>query len=129
MLCALGQTKSALHIPNSPRAGKQFAVVDVVIVTAVTDTNIMYIIIIIINLICWWVQVCPAIRGIAASLQTALKPIFTRLEPKKDQQGNFIESPVPMYTFAIRCHNDLAKTVLDNLRFDTGLTTTVPAIR
>lgn len=74
-------------------------------------------------------QVCPAIKGLALQLATALKPIYLRLEPKKDNQGNFTESPVPMYTFAIRCHNDLNKSIVDNQRFDSGLTSTVPAIR
>lgn len=74
-------------------------------------------------------QVCPAIKGLALQLAAALKPIYLRLEPKKDNQGNFIESPVPMYTFAIRCHNDLNKSIVDNQRFDSGLTSTKPAIR
>lgn len=72
---------------------------------------------------------CPAIRTLASSLASALKPIYLRLEPRKDNQGNFTESPVPMYTFAIRCHNDLNKSIVDNQRFDSGVTTAVPAIR
>jgi hypothetical protein len=55
--------------------------------------------------------------------------MFTRLEPPKDAQGNFMEAPVPLYNLAFRCHTDLNNTVQANAKFDSGASSTVPAIR
>ncbi|KAL0019528.1 hypothetical protein WJX77_005771 [Trebouxia sp. C0004] len=73
--------------------------------------------------------VCPMIRQNATAIVTLLRPIFTRLEPPKDAQGNFMEAPVPLYNLAFRCHTDLNNTVQANAKFDSGTTSTVPAIR
>ena len=65
----------------------------------------------------------------ARSMCAVLRPIFTRLEPAKDAQGNFMEQPVPLYNLAFRCHTDLNITVQANAKFDSGASSTVPAIR
>jgi hypothetical protein len=69
------------------------------------------------------------IRHNATAIVSFLKPIFTRLEPPKDAQGNFMEAPVPLYNLAFRCHTDLNNTVQANAKFDSGASSTVPAIR
>ncbi|DBB02120.1 TPA: hypothetical protein ACH3X3_011159 [Trebouxia sp. C0006] len=73
--------------------------------------------------------VCPMMRHNATAVVSHLKPIFTRLEPPKDAQGNFMEAPVPLYNLAFRCHTDLNNTVQANAKFDSGTTSNVPAIR
>ncbi len=72
---------------------------------------------------------CPMMRQSATAVVSHLKPIFTRLEPPKDAQGNFMEAPVPLYNLAFRCHTDLNNTVQANAKFDSGASSTVPAIR
>ncbi|KAA6416485.1 MAG: hypothetical protein FRX49_13545, partial [Trebouxia sp. A1-2] len=73
--------------------------------------------------------VCPMIRQNATAIVSLLRPMFTRLEPPKDAQGNFMEAPVPLYNLAFRCHTDLNNTVQANAKFDSGASPTVPAIR
>lgn len=73
--------------------------------------------------------VFPMILQHAKSLTPPLRSIYTRLQPPQDSHGNFTEQPVPLFNLAIRCHNDLNNTIQSNVKFDSGTSTAVPAIR